>query len=40
MSKIPDQGFESFLEWCLDVVEARQDSAQGHFRHAGLTIEG
>lgn len=35
-----DQGFESFLEWCLDVVGARQDSAQGHFRHAGLTIEG
>ena len=36
----PDQGFESFLEWCLDVVETRQDSAQGRFRHAGLTIEG
>jgi transposase len=35
----PDQGFDSFLEWCVDVVGVREQSAQGHFRHAGLTIE-
>jgi transposase len=35
----PDQGFDAFLEWCVDVVGAREQSAQGHFQHAGLTIE-
>jgi len=35
----PRQGFDTFLEWCVDVVGAREDSAKGHFRHAGLTIE-
>jgi transposase len=35
----PDQGFDTFLEWCVDVVGAREQSAKGHFRHAGLTIE-
>ncbi|KAJ5111749.1 hypothetical protein NUU61_001379 [Penicillium alfredii] len=24
---------------CVDVVGAREESAQGHFRHAGLTVE-
>jgi transposase len=35
----PGQGFNCFLEWCIDVVGAREDSAKGHFRHAGITIE-
>lgn len=35
----PEQGFDVFLEWCIDVVGARKKSAHGHFRHAGLTIE-
>ncbi|CRL28814.1 unnamed protein product [Penicillium camemberti] len=37
--KFVDQGFENFLEWCIDKVRAKQDSAHGHFRHAGLNIE-
>ena len=28
-----------FLEWRIDVVGGKKGSAQGHFRHAGLTIE-
>lgn len=28
----PDQGFDTFLDWCVK-------SAEGHFRHAGVTIE-
>jgi transposase len=35
----PDQGFDNFLEWCVDVVGGRGKSAEGHFRHAGLVIE-
>ena len=35
----PDQGFDDFLEWCVDVVGAKEESARGHFRHAGLKIE-
>lgn len=35
----PDQGFDHFLEWCIDTVGARKASARGHFRHAGLTVE-
>lgn len=35
----PDQGFDSFLDWCINQVGAREDSARGHFRHAGLSIE-
>jgi hypothetical protein len=35
----PDQGFGNFLEWCVDTVGAREQSAKGHFRHAGLTID-
>lgn len=37
--KDPDQGFHTFLRQCVDDVGARQDSAKGHFRHAGITIE-
>lgn len=35
----PEQGFDVFLEWCIDMVGSRTRSAHGHFRHAGLTIE-
>lgn len=35
----PAQGFDSFLEWCIDMVGARDSSAKGHFRHAGVTVE-
>lgn len=35
----PDGDFEKFLEWCIDVVGAREESAEGHFRRAGLIIE-
>jgi transposase len=34
-----EQGFNSFLEWCIDVVGSKKTSARGHFRHAGLIIE-
>lgn len=34
-----DQGFDTFLEWCIDTVGARAESAEGEFRHAGLTVE-
>lgn len=27
----PDQGIDFFLEWCIDVVGAREESASGHF---------
>lgn len=35
----PGQGFDNFLEGCVDVVGARKISAEGHFRHAGITME-
>lgn len=35
----PELDFQSFLEWCIEIVGAREVSAQGHFRHAGVTIE-
>jgi len=35
----PEQDFDMFLEWCLNMVGAKKGSAQSHFRHAGLTIE-
>lgn len=35
----PEQGFDVYLEWCLDMVGVKKGSAQGHFKHAGLTIE-
>jgi transposase len=34
-----EQGFDAFLEWCVNVVGSMVQSAEGHFRHAGLTIE-
>jgi transposase len=35
----PLQGFDTFLEWCIDIVGGKKNSARGHFRHAGLNIE-
>jgi transposase len=35
----PGQDFKAFLEWCVDTVGARKSSAEGHFRHSGLSIE-
>ena len=35
----PEQGFDSFLEWVLDVVGGNKSSARGHFRHSGLVVE-
>jgi transposase len=35
----PEQDFAGFLEWCIDVVGDKKSSAQGHFRHAGITVE-
>lgn len=35
----PSQGFREVLERSVDTVGAREKSTQGHFRHAGLTIE-
>lgn len=32
-------GFHVFLRRCLHEVSAREESAKGHFRHAGLTVE-
>lgn len=33
------QGFDNYLEWCIDQVGAKENSAHGHSRHAGLNIE-
>jgi transposase len=35
----PRQDFRLFLEWCISVVGGRKQSARGHFRRAGATIE-
>jgi transposase len=35
----PGQGFDNFLEGCVDIIGAKERSAEGHFRHAGITIE-
>lgn len=35
----PDQRFDAFLAWCIDVVGAKEESARGHFRLTGLKIE-
>ena len=34
-----NQGFGHFLEWCINVVGEKDQSAKGHFRHAGMTVE-
>ena len=35
----PEQEFDTFLEWCVDMVGSKKQSAEGHFRHAGVDIE-
>lgn len=35
----PDRDFSTFLERCINQVGAKKDSARGHFRHAGLSVE-
>lgn len=35
----PVQDFGEFLEWCVSVAGGRVRNAEGHFRHAGLTVE-
>lgn len=35
----PDQGFDAYLQWCVDRVGGNRISARGHFRHVGWTIE-
>ena len=37
--KDPGQGFHAFLRQCVHDVGAKQQSAEGHFRHAGITID-
>ena len=35
----PDQGFRAFLRKCVHSVGERRESAEGHFRHAGITLQ-
>lgn len=35
----PSQGFENYLAQCVHTVGARENTARGHFRHAGLVID-
>jgi hypothetical protein len=35
----PDQGFRAFLRECVYDVGAKRESAEGHFRHAGIEIQ-
>lgn len=35
----PDQGFDTILEWCVDTVGRRKQSAEGSFGKSGLIIE-
>lgn len=35
----PNQGFDAFLEWCVDVVSSSVSSAEGHFRYVGPIID-
>ena len=37
--KYPDQGFHAFLRQCVHDVGANKQSAEGHFRHADMTID-
>lgn len=34
-----NKDYKTFLEWAVQVVGGRKDSAEGHFRHAGILIE-
>lgn len=35
----PDQGFNAFLRRCVHDVGAKKESAEGHFRDAGIKVE-
>lgn len=35
----PGQGFDNFLDWCVEKVGTREQSAKGHSQNAGLDIE-
>jgi DDE superfamily endonuclease len=35
----PEQGFDVFLDWCVDAVGNKTENARGHFRHAGWAID-
>lgn len=35
----PAQGFDTLVESRVDVVGVREESAKGHFRHAGVVIK-
>ena len=35
----PEQGFDNFLQACVDAVGAKKASAEANFRHSGVTIE-
>jgi transposase len=34
-----NQGFDGFLDWCIDIVGRKEQSAKGHFRYAGWEVE-
>ena len=34
-----EKDFETFLRMCVDIVGSRAASAEGHFRHSGISIE-
>lgn len=35
----PGHGFDTFLQTCVGTIGTKRGSAEGHFRHAGVTIE-
>lgn len=35
----PDQGFDTFLDWYVCIVGSKKESAEEHFRHAGIEVE-
>lgn len=37
--KNSEQGFQIFLDWCIEVVGSRKQSALGHFRPSGVDIQ-
>jgi hypothetical protein len=34
-----EKDFETFLRTCVDIVGSRAASAEGYFRHSGISIE-
>lgn len=35
----PAQDFGAYLEWCISVVGGNKHNAEGHCRHAGVSVE-